>query len=82
MLGRFISALNSTSAHNAFLEGNIRLYQGRYLFMKRAHKLIEALNERARQGKPFHVSLNGAKRGWQECHIALPCINLYREVRT
>ena len=50
-------ALNSTTAHNAFLEDNIRLYQGRYLFTKQAHKLIEAQNEKARRGKPFHVSL-------------------------
>ena len=50
-LERFISvkeALNSTTAYNAFLEGNIR-----YLLTKQAHKLIEALNEKARQGKCF-----------------------------
>ena len=52
-LERVKEALNSTTAYNAFSEGNIRLYQGRYLLTKQAHKLIEALNEKARQGKCF-----------------------------
>ena len=50
-LERFIpvkEAFNSTTAYNTSLEGNIRLYQGRYLFMKQAHKLIKALNEKER----------------------------------
>ena len=50
-LERFISVKEALNTYNSFSEGNIRLYQGRYLLTKQAHKLIEALNKKARRGK-------------------------------